>query len=570
MKHMTDTIARKIVSAVCLGLLLSAVLVASARSVADAPVADAAMNGNIAAIRALLKQRADINAPQGDGTTALHWAAFRADVELARLLIDSGADVNAKTRNGELTPLFLAAKSGSAPIIELLLKAGVDPGLPDVNGTTALMYAAISGKPDAAAVLLDHGANPEARDITNGQTALMFAAASGRAAVIEMLASRGADPNVVTKVSEVIKYDERLREKEREDAAKKAAEAATASPDDKTKQAEQSAPAPPPSGRAARPREKILIGGMTALLFAAREGHLDAVHELVEAGADVNLSSASDHISPLVTAIINGHLDIANYLVDHGADTNLATDYGLSPLYAVIDAQWAERTWYPAPTIDEEETHYLDLMKSLIAHGADPNIRLKKKPWYRTEHGDWVSPVGATPFWLAAKADDVEAMKLLLAAGANPSIATNAGTTPLMVAAGYGLEPQVTRFAPNGRLAAVRYLIEETSADVNAKDNNGYTALHGAALTAEKDVILYLIAAGGDVTARARQVFGGTGKDDEKLDRETGDTVADMANGPRPHNLQYPEIVDLLVKLGSRNSNNCRASTCVVKTVVPE
>jgi ankyrin repeat protein len=572
MKHMKGSFVRNIVSAACLAFALSTVLLAGvARSVVDAPVADAAMNGNIAAVRALLKQHTDINVPQGDGTTALHWAAVRGDVELARLLIESGANVNARTRNGDLTPLFMAARNGSAPIIELLLKAGVDPNVADVNGTSALMYAAISGKPEAAGVLLDHGANPDARDITNGQTAMMFAAASGRAAVIEMLASRGADPNVVTKVSEVIKYDERLREKEREDAAKKAAEAAASAPaapaDDKTKQADQKPPAPPPSGRAARPREKILIGGMTALLFAAREGHLDAVHKLVEAGADVNLTSESDHISALVTAIINGHLDVANYLVNHGADTNLATDYGLSPLYAVIDAQWAERTWYPAPTIDEEETHYLDLMKSIIAHGADPNIRLKQKPWYRTEHGDWVNPVGATPFWLAAKADDVEAMKLLLAAGANPSIATNAGTTPLMVAAGYGLEPQVTRFVPNGRLAAVRYLIEQTGADVNAKDKNGYTALHGAGLTAEKDVILYLIAAGGDVTARARQVFGGTGKDDEKLDKETGDTVADMANGPRPHNLQYPEIVDLLVKLGSKNSNNCRASTCVVKTV---
>src|SRR6185295_11765063 len=159
-------------------------------------------------------------------------------------------------------------------------------------------------------------------------------------------------------------------------------------------------------------------------------------------------------------------LDVASFLLDRGANPNLATDYGLAPLYATLDAQWAERTWYPAPSIDEEETHYQDLLKSLLAHGADPNARLVKKPWYRTEHGDWVSPVGATPFWLAAKADDVPAMKLLVAAGANPTIPTTAGTSPLSAAAGYGYEPQVSHFAPNARLAALRYLVEEVGADV--------------------------------------------------------------------------------------------------------
>jgi ankyrin repeat protein len=275
-------------------------------------------------------------------------------------------------------------------------------------------------------------------------------------------------------------------------------------------------------------------------------------------------------MSPLNEAIVNGHFDLASFLVDRGADPNLATDYGLAPLYATIDSQWAERTWYPAPTVDEEETHHTDLLKSLLAHGANPNMRLIKKPWYRTEHGDWVSPAGATPFWLAAKANDLPAMKLLLAAGANPSIPNTGGTTPLIVAAGYGYEPQVTHFAANARLAAVRYLLEEIGLDVNAKDKNGYTPLHGAALMADNSLILYLVSMGANVQAQASQIFGGTGKADEKLKGETGDTVADMANGPRPHNLQYPETVDLLVKLGSKNSNNCRASTCVVKTAGPQ
>jgi ankyrin repeat protein len=203
----------------------------------------------------------------------------------------------------------------------------------------------------------------------------------------------------------------------------------------------------------------------------------------------------------------------------------------------------------------------------LLEKGADPNVRLRIKPWYRTFHGDWVDPVGATAFWLAAKANDVEAMKVLIAGGANPSIPSTKGVTPLMVASGYGLEPQVTNFAPQGRLAAVRYLVEEVGADVNAKDSQGYTPLHGAALTANHDVISYLVAMGADVKARATNVFGGEGQDDKSAEGGGGDTVADMANGPRAHNMQFPETVDLLVRLGSENSNNCRYATCVVKTL---
>jgi len=561
-------------SAAFLVVLIPAMVVATATS-APAPLADAAMNGNMDAVRTLLRQHADVNAPQGDGTTALHWAAYRDDIDMARLLIASGADVNAKTRVGNITPMFMAAKNGDALMIELLLKAGVDSNATDTNGTTALMYAAISGHAEAAEVLLNHGANPNATDNANGQTAMMFAAASGRAGVIKALASRGADANIRTKVSEVIKYNERVRQRDEAEKEKKAKEAALhpeavknpATPADKPKQTEED---DPDNKRPAKPAEKIFMGGMTALLFAAREGHLDAARELVDAGADVNLVSASDHISALTEAIINGHFDLANFLVDHDANPNLATDYGLAPLYAVIDTQWAERTWYPAPTVDEEETNHLELLKSLLVHGANPNARLIRKPWFRTEHGDWVNPSGATPFWLAAKANDVPAMQMLLGAGADPSIPNNGGITPLIVAAGYGYEPQVTHFAPGARLAAVRYLVEDVGLNVNAKDNNGYTPLHGAALMADKDVILYLVGKGADIHARASQIFGGTGKADQKLKDESGDTVADMANGPRPHNLQFPEIVDLLVKLGSKNSNNCRASTCVVKTAAPQ
>jgi ankyrin repeat protein len=231
----------------------------------------------------------------------------------------------------------------------------------------------------------------------------------------------------------------------------------------------------------------------------------------------------------------------------------------------LVDAKWAAHVWYPAPNVDEEKTNYLDLMRALLDHGADPNARLGTKLWERQFHPDWVDPAGATAFWRAAQADDLAAMKLLVAAGANSSIATTHGCSPLQVAAGFGLEPQISTFVPDARLAAVRYLVEELGADVNSKDDKGYTPLHGAALTAENNVLLYLVSMGADVKARADQVFASGDGPGEAVAAGTGDSVADMANGPRPHNLVFPETVALLEKLGSPNSDNCRASTCVIK-----
>jgi ankyrin repeat protein len=272
-------------------------------------------------------------------------------------------------------------------------------------------------------------------------------------------------------------------------------------------------------------------------------------------------------MSVLTLAIINGRLDIAAFLLDHGADPKLLSKSGIGPLYATVDARWPERTWYPPASVNEEKTTHLELLQKLLAKGADPDARLGKKPWYRTFHGDWVDPVGATAFWLAAKANDVDAMKVLIAGGANPTIPSAKGVSPLLVACGYGLEPQVTNFAPSARLAAVKYLVDATGADVNARDAQGYTPLHGAALTANHEVIEYLVAMGADITARAGNVFGGEGQADKEAAGGRGDTVADMANGPRAHNMQFPETVEFLERLGSENSNNCRYATCVVKTL---
>ncbi len=513
-----------------------------AAQAADSALADAAMRQDLPTVRTLLAQKADVNAAQGDGTTALHWAVYNHRADLVRMLLAAGADVKAKTRLGALTPVMMAARSGDSAVLALLLNAKGDAVAPNANGTTPLMFAAGGGKPEAVTMLIERGAEVNATDTTNGQTPLMFAAAQGRVDAVQVLLAHKANPNTATKVSAIITMGERYKAK----TDGKGTREITSE-----------------GGRS----DINAMGGLTALMFAAREGHLEVVRALVTGGADVNAASGADAMTALTMAIVNGRLDIAMLLLERGADPGLPSKNGSGPLWATVDARWPERTWYPPASITEEHTTHLQLLKALLDKGADPNVRIVRKPWYRTFHGDWANPVGATPFWLAAKANDVDAMRVLIAGGANPSIPSTAGVTPLQVAAGYGIEPQVTNFAPNQRLAAVRYLLEDVGVDVNARDNQGYTPLHGAALTANHDLLVYMVAMGADIQARAGNIFGGEGQADKDAGGGKGDTVADMANGPRAHNMQYPETVDLLVRLGSENSNNCRYAACVVPTL---
>ncbi len=262
----------------CLAALVSAAAI-------DGRIPDAAMQGNKDGVVSLLKEKADVNAMQGDGMTALHWAAYRDDVELARLLIDAGANVKATTRDGGLTPLSMASTNGSAAMIETLVKAGADPNSRFVRGTTPLMLAAASGSADAVKMLLDHGADVNAREEAHGQTAAMFAAAAGRAAAIQVLTAGGADLKITTKVVKL--------ETQRLD--------------------DNGNPLPARPGDDTVNGGNTTMGGMTALLFAARDGSMDAVRALIEAGADVNQLCAGDHSSPLVIAVSNGHYGIAKY-----------------------------------------------------------------------------------------------------------------------------------------------------------------------------------------------------------------------------------------------------------------
>jgi ankyrin repeat protein len=605
---------KTIAGVICLGVILSA-------AAGDTRLADAAQQGDKDAVRALLTDKVDVNEAQGDGMTALHWAAFNDDLELAQMLLGSGANVKAETRLGAVTPLFMASKNGSARMIETLLNAGADASAPDAHGTTPLMFAAAAGRAEAVRVLLDHGADANAKESAHQQTALMFAAAYNRDAAIKLLLERGADAKAATKVidpgcgsvfdlsgcvetdanGDAVDENGNPIPKEKEKLSGKGGEAKVSATENtppaaptaqnaeelKTQVAQLEAlvdklnarveelekhpeRAKPKKVKGAKAAKKgvaetkktevaarkrkgpAVTGGMTALLFAARDGHMEAARALVEAGADVNDPGAGEKIPPLVMAIANGHYDLAKYLLDHGADATRASDAGLTPLYATIDMQWAPYAWLPQPIATQEKISYLDLMTALLDHGADPNARLKQRVWFRALPGDssWVDPAGATPFWRAAQADDLAAMHLLIAHGAKPMTPTNKGVTPLMVAAGLGWAPNFSRNGSDSWMAAVKYCLD-LGADVNAKDENGYTALHGIAFRGDNDMINFFVEKGAKVDVKTKK----------------GDSIADMANGPFQHSIPHAETVALLEKLGSVNSHNCRSDQCVPNTI---
>jgi ankyrin repeat protein len=493
---------------------------------ADLRLVDAVQQGDRAAVRALLEQKSDVNAAQGDGMTALHWAAFHNDVETVQWLIAAGANAKAVTRMGGITPLSLASSSGNAALIEILLKAGADVNAAAEDGATPLMAAALSGDAGAVTVLVKRGAEVNATEPVHGQTAMMFAAGKNRAAAIRALLSLGADP----KVESTVRKLERPRVDE--DGNSIPAPAAGAVGGGRGGRGGG-------LGGTARGASATVAGGMTALLLAARDGNFAAVRALVEGGAPVNQVSGGEKTSPLVIAICNGHYELAKYLLDQGADPNLATIDGLAALYAVEDTEWAQVGWAPNPITVQEKVTYLDLMKELLKRGANANARLAKTLWFRpTSHNqEWVDKKGATPFWRAAQSSDVAAMRILVAAGADPRIATEEGVTPLMVAAGLGWGANATRNVPDAWLATVKYCVE-LGLDVNAKDNYNYTALHGAAYRGDNEVVKFLVERGAKLDVRSKK----------------GQTVSDMANGPMVNAhlpIEHPETIALLKQLGA-------------------
>jgi uncharacterized protein len=563
------------IAAFCLSALLHAA--------APASLVDAAMQGNRDAVRTMLKQGADVNTAQGDGMTALHWAAQKGDVELAKTLLYAGANVKAATRVGGYTPLLIAAKNGNAPMIETLTTGGADANSATMNGTTALMFAAQAGNADAVKALLAHGADVNAKEKVKGETAIMIAAAYGRADVIRVLTAKGADLKVTTKVMDLAAFNKEEQERFAQFQQQQAQAAARGG---------RGAPAPEPNrgGRGFNPNAKPGIdrqynftelvaywGGIAPLHFAARQGQVEAAKALIEAGADVNQRAVGDNSTPMLLATVNGHFDLAKMLLEKGSDANAAQHNGVTPLYAALNCQWAAKALYPQPrAFEQQQTSYLDLMKALLDKGADPNVRLTKKVWYSQYDFDQsgVDEIGATPFWRAAYSADVDAMKLLVSYGADWNIPTSKGAgrprtgdigeravqdisglppipvggpgvPPLLAAAGQGYGEGFAanhhKFAPGGMLAAVKYLLEELHVDVNAREHEGNTAIHNAAARGDNEMILYLISKGAD----------------PKIVNRAGQTTVDMANGPVQRISPFPETIKLLEGYGVKNNHKC-------------
>jgi ankyrin repeat protein len=429
------------------------------------------------------------------------------------------------------------------------------------------MIAAAAGDTRTITALVENGSDINATDTAKGETPLMFAAAFNRVDAVKLLLARGADHKTTTKIVDLFALTA-----PEEEAMLRGGGGNSTRP--------QAAPARVDVAGATRGyRYNELIssqGGMTALHFAARQGFTDVVKALVEGGADINQLNAGDQTSPLLITIINGHFDLAMYLLDKGADPNGTAFNGVTPLYAALNIQWAPKSLYPSPkAYQQQTTTYLQLMTALLDTGADPNARVRRKVWYQAYNSDYAGfdEAGATPFFRAAYASDVAAMKLLSSRGADANIPTfkpagrpftgegirqirdtsgvppipygGPGVSPLHAATGVGygegFAANSHRYAPTGFLPAIKYLVEEIGADVNAVDHEGNTPVHLCAARGDNQCITFLVSRGADVT---------------RVNRE-GNTTVDMANGPVQRTQPYPETIKLLEGLGAKNNHRC-------------
>jgi len=443
-------------------------------------VADAAMNKNASAVRTLIQQKADVNAPQPDGTTALHWAVRWDDLETASALIQAGANAKAPNRAGA-TPMFLAAVNGSAPMIEALIKAGADPNAPVLShGETALMMASRTGELEAVKILVSHSANVRATEDLRGTNALMWASEQGHADVVKFLIDNGADVAAQSKVVQPIRRNGLGFGR------------------------------PGPDGR---PASGEPMGGLTPLLFAAREGSLATVRVLFNAGANVN-KAAVDGSSPLLVAVQNGHYDIAQFLLANGANPNQENSKGWSPLYLAVANRDALTTAVPAPVSDGA----LDFIKLLLDRGADPNRRIRQhSEVHQANTSLWLKEEGATPLLRAAICGDLTVVRLLLAHGADPYIPTFDETTPLMVASGVGWAEGFTFQYSEDETVAVVKLLLDIGAPINAANEDGITALHGAGYKGANKVVQLLVDHGADLSVKDKGRDYGFGVDTVRM-----------------------------------------------------
>jgi ankyrin repeat protein len=605
---------------------------------AASPVVDAAEIGDALLVRDLLRNGADVNEAQGDGMTALHWAAERGDRELAEVLIYAGANVRAGTRIGGYTPLHIASRNGHAGIVDVLLSANADPNVTTTNsGVAPLHLASASPSVDTVKLLLNAGADVSLVEGAWGQTALIFATAANRVETVHLLLDAGADSSVTTRVVDAVERElgdqaanKRLaevladikgkagggadwlpqpsevqgaidfsREVQRnwpnvpdpaceQQGDRAGSRFSRAEGPNRCKQtAEEAAEVEVVAEAPATPLSYGQLvgnwGGLTPLLHAVRQGHADTALALLDRGAEINQASAGDRTSPLLMAMINGQFDLGLVLLERGADPNMVSDAGTGPLFAVLERQWAPWAHYAHPIDHQEQVAtYMDVLEALLDAGADANARLQKHLWYSEFTTSVMVPAGlhldgATPFWRAAQALDVNAMRMLKEHGADPGIATSkipkrrrarrdpegeevkevdhSGIPPVPLGgpfiypihaaagAGYGqyFMAHAHRHVPDNWLPAVKFLVEECGAAVNARDANGYTPLHHAASRGDNELIEYLLEKGADVMVVSRK----------------GETTVDMANGPTQRVSPFPDTIALLEALGAINNDNC-------------
>ena len=668
-----------------LALLVIPAMIGAGSSPPMTPVADAAMRGDLAAVRLLVASGKDVNAAQGDGMTALHWAADRGNLPMVEVLLKAKASVSATTHSASYTPLHIAAKGGHSAIIVALLNAGADPNVMTGSGATALHLASGSGATEGASALIDKGADPNVREKLYGQTPLIFAAEFNRAQTITMLINRGANTTIKTrkinlaeetaaeqaaskKRNEILisfeldKHPDSVRRLIGQDGADVPSAAlasrgftmqslgfavlipgaADAPGGGRGGGGGRQNQGPQPKGpftpaqmqqAIAAGRQVLLnpeatkgpvrevvdtinggvagflnavgaMGAMTPLHHAIRQGNQAAVDALLAGGADLNTPNDVDGTTPLLLAIINGHFDMALTLVKRGANVNTPNSANLAPLYATINTFWAPRSRFPQPqAVQTQKANHLELMDALLKAGAKTDIRLSSQFWYFAYNNcgnancGLENITGTTPFWRAAYSLDVDAMKMLVKAGADVTVPSSipasggrggrgqpagAGVDPIdpnagggrgQIQAGPPLDPAIDsaskavpvgvgvfpihavagvgygngfagnahRHAPDAWMTSMKYIVEELHADVNARDNGGYTPMHHAAARGDNEMIKYLVSKGADVKAVARN----------------GRTTVDMANGPVSRITPLPETIALLEKLGAKNSHKC-------------
>jgi len=522
------------------------------------------------------------------------------------MLLYAGANVAAVTRLGDYTPLHIASKSARAAVVDLLLEEGAQVSAVTSTGdVTPLHFAAASGSASVVSALLEYGAEVDQRETHHGQTPLMFAASAGRIEVVRTLMDRGADADLVTLVIDIPARSgedqaaSQIREQVLEAFRGEQPQGTNWQPTPAEVQvavraaneAEVEGADPGEVQRRDEPEPDVDLGdirsysyadlvyaqgGLTALHHAVREGEIETAFVLLDGGADIDQVTAGDRTSPMLMAIVNGHFDLALRLLERGADPNIASHAGTTPLFATINTRWAPKARYPQQqAYQQQQATHLDVMQAMLEAGADPNVRLTKHLWfmeYTFTQLD-VDTRGATPFWRAAYALDLPAMRMLVEHGADytlpttyaprrrfafasPGSASDASGLPPVPSGGPNVHPIHAatghaygtgfagvshRHAPDAWLPAVQYLVEELGADVNARDANGFTPLHWAASRGYNDVIYYLVDRGADVMVVSRR----------------GHTTADMANGPVQRISPFPETIALLESLGSVNNNNC-------------